>query len=193
LPIIETEKSFYTDDKDFWWLIGYYLGDGWLAQRQYDIQLACNESKLAKLKEHISKEKYRYTVQENGTCYRLRFADKEMYNFIQQNIGTGCCEKHISLDIINLPKEQLLQVYEGYLASDGCVIGDKHQFTSVNRRMLYEFMLIVNKLFHKWACIYKVKTKDKTIIDGRTVNQKDWYQLRFSPLLKEMVQDLLTK
>jgi hypothetical protein len=108
-----------------------------------------------------------------------------MYNFIQQNIGTGCCEKHISLDIINLQKEQLLQVYEGYLASDGCVIGDKHQFTSVNRRMLYEFMLIVNKLFHKWACIYKVKTKDKTIIDGRTVNQKDWYQLRFSPLKKK--------
>jgi len=46
-------------------------------------------------------------------------------------------------------------------------------------------MLIINKLFHKWAGIYKVKTKDKTIIDGRIVNQKNWYQLRFSPLKKK--------
>ena len=185
LPIIETEKPFYTDDKDFWWMIGYYFGDGWLATRKYDIQLACNESKLAKLKEHLPREKYKYTVQDNRTCYKLRFSNKEIYNFIKQNIGSGCCEKHIPLDIINLPKEQLMQVYDGYLASDGCVVDDKHQFSSVNRRMIYEFMLIINKLFHKWACVYRIKTKEKNVIDGRIVNQRDWYQLRFSPLKKK--------
>ena len=185
LPVIETEKAFYTEDKDFWWMIGYYLGDGWLAKGSNDIQLACNEAKLEKIKNHLPQEKYKYSVHDNGTCYRLRFSNKKIYSFISENIGTGCCEKNIPMSIVNLPKEQLMELYEGYLASDGCIVNGKHQFTSVNRKMIYELMLIINKLFHRWACVYKVKTKPTKVIEGRTVNQKDWYQIRFSPIGKK--------
>lgn len=181
VPVIQIEKSFYTDDLDFWYMIGYYLGDGWLSKNRTDICLACNEKKFEKLQSRLLKEKWKWTCYFSSTCGRFRFSNQNIYKFIQKYIGTGCNKKNISADILNLPKQQLQSLFEGYLDSDGCVINGKMQFSTVNRQMAYGFSAIINKLYHRAVSFNKNKVKPQKVIQGRIVNQREWYLLRFNP------------
>ena len=183
VPIIQEEIPFYTDDLDFWYLIGLYLGDGWLKLgKGYDVVFGLNEKKIKKLNENVNKDKYNWTTHVERTITRLRFANKEMYEFISKYIGTGSFEKHIPYEILCLPKKQLKALYNGYLDSDGCNIKntDRIQFSSVNRSLIYSFSLIINKLFNRPTQISLVKTNPTKIIENRMVKQHDWYLLRFT-------------
>ena len=179
IPVINEEQEFYTNDIDFWFMLGMYVGDGWLSKHGNDIVISCNEKKLELLKQKLDIKKYNYTIYKEKTCYKFRFANKEIYKFIRDNIGTGCLNKHIPLEIIKLKKEQLQQFYNGYLNSDGCVIKNIHQFSSTNKNLIYSISLIINKLYKRPTQIYKINVEKTKIIEGRIVNQKDWYQLRF--------------
>ena len=181
VPVIQEEKTFYTDECDFWYMLGMYLGDGWLSKTTNDTIIACNDIKLKKLKSHLDKEKWKYTYYKEKTCYKFRFSNKNVYQFIKKYIGTGSDNKHIPYEILCLPKKQLQSFYDGYLDSDGCVVENYHQFSSINRGMLYSVSLIINKLYNRPTCFYKIKVAKTKIIEGREVNQKEWYQLRFKP------------
>lgn len=176
IPVIKDEIPFYTEDVNFWYLIGMYLGDGWLNKSSKDIRFGFNDEKIKK----FSKLGFSYSIYDNKIgCKHLRIANKDVYNFIEKYIGTGSNDKHIPVEILKLPKKQLQSLYDGYLATDGCVIGNKHQFSSINEKMSYSVLSIIHKLFHRPAFIYKVKVTPKKIIQGREVNQKAWYQIRF--------------
>lgn len=180
LPVIEEEKEFYTKDLDFWFMLGMYIGDGWLSKTGNDIIISCNDKKLKMLKERLDIEKYKYTINDlKKTCHKFRFANKEIYKFIKDNIGTGSENKHIPIEIIKLPKKQLQSFYDGYLNSDGCIVKNKHQFSSINKNLIYSISLIINKLYKRPTSIYKIKVNCKKEIENRIVNQKNWYQLRF--------------
>ena len=148
----------------------------------YDVVFGLNEKKIKKLNENVNKDKYNWTTHVERTITRLRFANKEMYEFISKYIGTGSFEKHIPYEILCLPKKQLKALYNGYLDSDGCNIKntDRIQFSSVNRSLIYSFSLIINKLFNRPTQISLVKTKPTKIIENRLVKQHDWYLLRFT-------------
>lgn len=176
IPVIKEEVPFYTDDVNFWYLIGMYLGDGWLHKTSKDIRFGFNDVKIEK----FSKLGYPYSVYDNGVnCKTLRINDKDVYEFIEKYIGTGSDRKHIPIEILNLPIKQLQALYDGYLATDGCVIGNKHQFSSINESMSYSLVSIIHKLYNRPAYIYKINTKPKKVIQGREINQKNWYQVRF--------------
>lgn len=188
IPVIKEEIPFFTEDLDFWWLIGYYLGDGWLTKGCNEIKLACNETKLLKLKEHIDRmlknlysNKYQYTYYKERTCYKLRFCNKEIYDFILKNIGTGCYDKSLSGNILMMPKKQLNALLEGYIDSDGSRVKNHIQFTSVNRKLIYSISCIINKVYNRPTCIYKTEVSPKKLIEDRLVNQKPQYMLRFKP------------
>ena len=188
IPVIKEEIPFFTEDLDFWWLIGYYLGDGWLTKGCNEIKLACNETKLLKLKEHIDRmlknlyfNKYQYTYYKERTCYKLRFCIKEIYDFILNNIGTGCSDKSLSGNILMMPKKQLNALLEGYIDSDGSRVKNRIQFTSVNRKLIYSISCIINKVYNRPTCIYKTEVSPKKLIEDRLVNQKPQYMLRFKP------------
>ena len=187
VPVIQDEKPFYTNECDFWYMLGMYLGDGWLSKTTNDIIIACNDTKLEKLKARLNQEKWKYTYYKERTCYKFRFSNKKIYEFIEKYIGTGSNKKNIPYEILCLPKLQLQNFYDGYLDSDGCIVNERHQFSSINRNLIYSISLIINKLYKRPTSIYKNKVKNTKEIEGRLVNQKDWYLLRFNP--NEKMQD----
>lgn len=188
IPVIEEEKEFYTDDSDFWYIAGLYIGDGCVTNEFNDVIISCSEAKLKKIKKHLSQDKWKFTVTDNGTCKRFRFANKEVHDKLIELFGKHADGKYIPVDVIKLPKNLLKEFYQGYLDSDGSKIGSNIvQFTSINRQLIYSISMIINKLFHRPTGIYKINAEPTTIIEGRTVNQKDWYQLRFR--IKESKQD----
>ena len=93
VPVIQDEKPFYTNECDFWYMLGMYLGDGWLSKTSNDIIIACNDTKLEKLKTRLNQEKWKYTYYKERTCYKFRFSNKKIYEFIEKYIGTGSNKK----------------------------------------------------------------------------------------------------
>lgn len=180
IPVIFEEVPFATNNGYFWKLMGAYLGDGWLSKINNDIKISCNKTKLKTIEETLSELKISYTINKSSeNCWNVRFSHKKIHDFISKTIGTGAKTKRISSEIIFLPKKELTSFYEGYLGSDGCTIGKRKQFSTSNPNIAYSMSLIINKLFHRVCCVYKVKVKPTKVIEGRTVHQDDWYMLRF--------------
>lgn len=185
IPVIEEEKFFYTNDLDFWYMIGFYIGDGWLGKNNHDVKLACNDSKLEKLRKHLDVNKWNYSVNEmNNSCHKFRFSNKEIYDFISKNIGEGCKNKHIPMDIITLPKAQLEAFLDGYIDSDGNINktgkNDYIRITSVNENLIYCTSMIINKLYHRPASVNVDKVRKNNFINGRKItNNYKVYELKF--------------
>lgn len=183
VPVIKEEIPFHTDSLAFWKLVGMYVGDGWLNAKIGDTLIACNEKKLETAKSLFEELGIKYTIVPNSKhCWNIRTSNKPLFRLISQHIGTGSHDKRIPFEIMALPKPQLQAFFDGYLASDGCKVGKNYQFATVNGNIAYSVAAIVNKLYHRVCNVYLVKTPDKHIIQGREVNQSDWYQLRFKPM-----------
>lgn len=180
VPVIEEEIPFETNNLDFWYVMGAYIGDGWINSSNGDIKISCNKTKLEKIKSKFESLGYCYTINKTSSnCWNIRTHNNTLKQFIFENFGSRAELKHIPFEVIALPKKQLKEFYDGYLNSDGCKIENKIQFTTININLAYSFSLIINKLFHRVCNIYKIKTTPTKIIEDRLVNQKDWYQLRF--------------
>lgn len=182
IPVIEEEKSFYTDDNEFWYIIGLYVGDGWLGKRGYEVSIACNDKKLEKINRRLSQDKWKYSVNDMElSCHRMRFSNKDVYEFIQKYIGTGSNNKVIPTEIINLPKEQLKAFFDGYFDSDGNINGKYMRISSINVNLIYATSMIINKLYHRPVSVNVEKPRKKEhFIDGRLIKSNyPLYELKF--------------
>lgn len=178
VPVIQDEVPFHTQSLEFWELIGFYIGDGWINNK--DIRISCNERKLTRVKDLATALAIQFTINQTSEhCWNIRFRNDGIYGFIRDFIGTGSDKKKIPMEILSLPKEQLLALFNGVISSDGCKVGKNYQFSTINENIAYSVSLIVNKLFHRVCNVYEIKTKPLCVIQGRTVRQKPWYQLRF--------------
>lgn len=180
-PVNNEALPFLSEDPEFWYLAGYYIGDGWLPSRpgDNDVILACNDKKLEKLKKRLSQDKWKYTIQNGRTCKRLRFANHEIHNVIRDTFGTGSKNKRIPYDVVRLPNNLLQSFLDGYIDSDGCRPYKNYiQFSTANRNIAYTTQLIIAKLYHRVTSIAKVKVEPTKTIQGRVINQSPYYLLR---------------
>ena len=101
-------------DPDFWYIVGRYLGDGWLRKqykkgfnRQYysGIVICCGKHEVDDLKSKIS-DKYKYTLNEEKTTFRFTFNNVEMAAFLKQ-FGIGAQHKFLPDFVLNLPIDLL--------------------------------------------------------------------------------------
>lgn len=180
-PVNNESIPFITEDLDFWYMIGMYIGDGWIPKREKDndIIIACNSVKEEKLKARLAQDKWKYTIQKGKTCNRFRFSNKEIQTIIGKYFGSGCDKKRIPFDVVRMPAPQLHAFLDGYIDSDGCKPYDNYiQFSTINRNIAYTIQQVIAKLYHRVTSITKVKVQPTKVIDGRTVNQRPWYLLR---------------
>lgn len=179
IPIVQEEEPFYTNNLNFWHMLGMYLGDGWLSKKGYDVKFGVNDKKTKLLIKDLEALGLTYSVYQEKSCNKVRFANKDIHNFIKSNLSTGSSNKFISNEVICLPKEELNAFLQGYLDTDGCEIDKLFKLTTVNKGLSYSISAIINKVYRVPTRIYKHKTKDITTIEGRVVNQKDFYQIVF--------------
>lgn len=164
------------NNPNFWWIVGRYLGDGWL-RKQGGIIICCAKNELAEIAERIG-DMFNYSVVEERTVYKIHIALKELGSFLER-FGKGASNKKVIGEVIDLPIPLLKEFLEGYFSSDGCEYKNYKQCGSVSRELIYGIGQCVAKAYKKPFSIYKVKVSPKTIIEGREVNQKEWYMLRY--------------
>lgn len=83
----------------FWYLIGRFIGDGWVIRRKErnnnisGIKICCVKNELDDLKSKLCNI-LNYCVIEDKIIYKLQFSNKELGEFCEQ-FGIGAKNKYI--------------------------------------------------------------------------------------------------
>jgi hypothetical protein len=99
----KNELSKYMDNNDFWWLIGRYIGDGWM-RHQGGIIICCtnrNEDELNEITERLERLEFNASVVRDGSTYKIHLPKKEIGLFVSQ-FGKYAHGKHINNTMIML-------------------------------------------------------------------------------------------
>ena len=188
--ILKNDLSKFMDNENFWWLIGRYIGDGWYSEYKRKnrknsyvrrVTICCSKKKneLEDIKLKLE-GLFNYSISEERTVYKIQIASHELVEFVKK-FGKYADGKFLNKDIFDLPKELLQSFLDGYLSADGHYREkqDYWQCNSVSRELIYGIGQCVAKAYDTPFSIYKLKVKSKTEIEGRIVNQRDQYILRF--------------
>ena len=188
--VTETRCNLDMTDENLWYIIGRFLGDGWLRKQtkkgdlRYGysgIVICCGKDEIEEFTSKIS-DRYNYAIAEEKTAYKLHFTSTELAHFCEQfysdNIHSAKT-KRLPGFVFDLPINLLQKLLEGYQDSDGCTTGIYNQFTSVSKELLYGIAHCVEKVYHKPTSLSICRVPNKKYIEGRLVNQKNFYQLRY--------------
>lgn len=163
------------NNPDFWWIMGYYVGDGW-ERHQGGIELCGNQEKIDEVKYHLDKINLTYCINFERTCYRCSIGIKEISEFVKI-FGKYAGGKVIPSEVLNLPVDLAKSFLDGYTRADGYKKNGKIKISSINENLIYSTAQLVAKVYQAPYSIYKTKRQKTTIIEGRVVNQKDTYEL----------------
>ena len=179
-----TKNNLSINDDRFWYLVGRYLGDGWVRRRKNrnnnlsSIVICCGKHKLDKFVNEIG-DLLHYCLVEDRTVYKLQFSNKELATFLDC-FGEGASNKKLPGFVFSLPVPLLKRLLDGYFDSDGHI--DKNNVvtvSSVSRELIYGIAQCVAKVYHQPYSIYKRINSETAIIEGRVVHQKNSYTLCF--------------
>ena len=179
------KKELDMNDELLWYLCGRYLGDGWTRTRKdrnnnLDVVVICCGKHKAKEFESKIKGRFNYTKVEERTTFKYQFSNKELAHFLNQ-FGKGAKNKFIPGFVIDLPTDKLKQLIQGYIDSDGCYDSKnrKYKITSINQNLIYGISQCIAKVYKCPYSICKCERPSKCVVEGRTVNQNDTYDITF--------------
>ena len=174
----KNELSNLMGNNDFWWVVGRYMGDGWL-NKNGGIKICCAKDELEEIRKHLNRLPFKYCVVEERTVYKVQLPKKEIGLFFEQ-FGRGANNKHLTKSVFNLPEDLLKCFLDGYFSADGCFYKKQGMIAccSVSRELIYGIAQCCAKVYKRPYRIYKNKRPSKTTIEGRIVNQMDDYTFR---------------
>ena len=184
------------DNSDMWFMMGYFIGDGWIEETTKNDGRSMNKIRFA-----INSKDNEYVVNRinkifkitdkkcpsGDKCNKYGCANFEWFNILKQ-FGKYAHGKLIPEWVQDAPKEYIQEFINGYQKADGCV-NDKDclSFTTVSYNLAFGLQRLYLKLGQLFSINKEIRPKT-TVIEGRTVNQRDTYQIRGYTREKERKQ-----
>jgi len=175
------------DDPDMWFMMGYFIGDGWIEETKknngrdtYKIRFAINTTDEPYVLNKINKIlpiTNKNCSSASGSCNKFGCADFVWFNIFKQ-FGKYAHGKLIPEWVQDAPIEFIQEFIDGYRLADGCINKNNcYSFTTVSYNLAFGLQRLYLKLGHLFSINKTVRAKT-TMIEGRTVNQRDTYQIR---------------
>jgi len=197
IPIVinstKTETiSITLDKKDEWFMMGYFLGDGWIQDTKkadgkrftHTIRFAINNKDEHYVVKRISSVLPITDKQvSTGKCKKFGCSNVVWYTILKK-FGKYAHGKMIPEWIQSAPKEYIQEFLDGYKTADGCIQPSSRgiqnhtvSYTTVSESIAYGIQRLYLKLGQ--LCSIQYTERPKTcVIEGRTCNQQDTYSLR---------------
>jgi thymidylate synthase len=172
----EKEIETVLDDKDYWYLMGYFLGDGWLIDSKKEIYFTINNNQADEVLPRLNKIIGLAKLNNSGLNCKKYVGRKQQLFEILSMFGKYADGKIIPQFIHDAPKHLIEEFIKGYQRADGCITNNCITYTTVSDNIAYGLQLLYAKLKIK-ASIYYQKRPNKKIIEGREVNQKNTYSI----------------
>jgi len=170
---------------DMWFMMGYFVGDGWIEETKKNDGRNMNKIRFA-----INNNDKEYVLtrinnilkltdkncQSGDKCNKFGCCDFVWFNILKQ-FGKYAHGKLIPEWVQDAPKEFINEFINGYRTADGCIKkNERYCFTTVSYNLAFGLQRLYLKLGHLFSINKTIRPKT-TIIEGRTVNQRDTYQI----------------
>jgi len=169
-------------DEDFWWIVGTYIGDGWLVNRKNRgnggvarVVIRSSYKEADKLEERI-RRKFNCTKVEERTVVKFHIQNKKFARFLEP-ARRGASNKTIPTEWLSLPRNKIRALLDGYIFADGAIKRNVTKTVSTSRALTLGMSMLIHKAYGINTTIQFVKRSNKHIIEGRTVNQRNYWQL----------------
>jgi site-specific DNA-cytosine methylase len=176
--------TIHLNDIDMWFMMGYFVGDGWVEDTKKPngscmnkIRFAINNTDECFILNKITKflpvtDKHCDT----GKCKKFGCSDFAWYELLKQ-FGKYAHVKLIPEWVHNAPKIFIQEFINGYMKAYGNILLDeRHRTTTVSYNLATGLQRLYLKLGHI-ASINKTVRDETCTIDGRVVNQRDTYNI----------------
>ena len=171
----KNELSALIDNHSFWWIIGRYLGDGWI-RSQGGIIICCAKDETEEILPHLKNCGFQYSISEERTVNKIHIPLKELEEFVKP-YGKGAANKRLPGYVFDMPTDYLEDLIIGYMSADGSYTQGLHKVSSVSKELIYGFGQLVAKAYKIPYRIYHNNRKPIVFIEGRQCNQKEQWQL----------------
>lgn len=180
---IDRKISNPLDKEEFWWFIGFLLGDGWCSKNGYTITICLNvvdENYYEKI-EHIVKTLFKRNFcysRQRGKIKNLMFSYKYLNSFIIEHFSKYAKNKQIPEWAKYIPNNLKKQLVLGYLASDGCITKENYaEFVSVSKKLLCDIQDILFSMGVR-SSLTKMRGREVHTINNHVSKTKPTYHLR---------------
>lgn len=170
-------------DYNFWWVVGRYIADGWLRNRcnrnngkkaDY-VLICCGKHEKDELEANLKKS-FKFTISEERTSYRFQIADTKFARFLE-DFGRGAGNKEIPPKFYGLSIEQAKGFLDGYFSGDGWENAKYFGATTISPKLTIGLSILIQRVYGKVASTRLCKVPRTKVIEGRTVNQSNFYQV----------------
>lgn len=172
----------FMDNEDFWWMIGRYIGDGYLHLERGVFNITCSKEEHDEISTVLDRLNVEYKFYHKKTADNFVIFDKELSDFVSQ-FGIGAYNKTITPTILNLPKNLLSKFLDGYISADGHwdygLENPVCTMTTISRKLAYGLQQCILKAYGRYCSMVFEKKNGIEVIQGRTVNVHDIYTLGF--------------
>jgi hypothetical protein len=175
-------ENIILNDLNMWYMMGYFVGDGWIEESKKSdgrvnrkIRFAINNKDEIEVLEKITKV-IPITDKncDSGKCKKFGSTNMVWYNILK-NFGKYAHGKLIPEWVQDAPKEYIQEFINGYMKADGNIyLNGTYRIRTVSHDLALGVQRLYFKLGHV-SSIQKTIRPKITIIQGRTVNQKDTY------------------
>lgn len=175
----EKKASYQLTDHDYY-VLGYMVGNGWASETSNRIGVSIPNEKvdviLPKIRETIKVSSPDKSA--NVTSYHTR--NRKWRDFFVDNFGTGAHNKKIPSWLIESSDIAIRKFLIGYLDADGDLKTnpDRPGYTTTSESLANGLQLLQAKIGEFSNVLFQERT-DTTIIEERTVNQKNTWQGHF--------------
>lgn len=171
----KNELGALIDNHSFWWIIGRYLGDGWI-RSQGGIIICCAKDETEEILPHLKNCGFQYSISDERTVNKIHIPLKELEEFVKP-YGKGAANKRLPGYVFDMPTDYLEDLIIGYMSADGSYTQGLHKVSSVSKELIYGFGQLVAKAYKIPYRIYHNNRKPIVFIEGRQCNQKEQWQL----------------
>jgi DNA (cytosine-5)-methyltransferase 1 len=177
--------TLHLDNPDQWFMMGYFLGDGWIQESKkkdgrlkYIIRFAINN----KDEEYVC-SRINNVIQitdkkcDTGKCKKFGCGSQQWYEILKE-FGKYAHGKKIPEWVQNAPYHLIDEFIAGYMRADGYIRPDGvYSMTTVSPNIALGIQRLFLKL-GKLASVTKCHRPSTCVIEGRIVNQRDTYSIR---------------
>ena len=182
------------------YVVGRWLGDGWIADYKRKSKIVgrrgsrvnsqtwkaiiCGDFDEAdEIAARIDAAGYHATPAPDRTTMKFHISSKALVQALEP-FGRGAAGKQLPWAVMGASLKIIEALWDGWTDADG-EHGVRLRGTSVSRRLIMGMAHVARRVHGRAPSVYLNDVLPTTVIEGRTVNQKPWYQLALSERNRE--------
>lgn len=175
------------ENKDFWWFIGLFLGDGWTENNGHTVSISLNLKeklyidKLLNIIENLFERKP--TIRVRNNCISISFSHQQLSSFLIENFNKYAEHKNIKEWIKYLDPIFKSQLILGYLNSDGCVTKNNKYYSTEFVSISIDLLESIQDILFSLGIISSLtllRKESQHYIGSKLSKTKETYHLRIS-------------